>query len=101
MSAFIDNHYTDPGLNVSLLGQQFDMKPTYLSRLFKEQSGEGLLDTINRKRIEWSKQLIAHKRLTVQEAAEQSGFNDVGTYIRTFKKHEGITPGKYKETIDG
>ncbi|WP_042203690.1 helix-turn-helix domain-containing protein [Paenibacillus camerounensis] len=101
VSAFIDQHYTDPGLNVSQLGQQFDMKPTYLSRLFKEQSGEGLLDTINKKRIDWSKQLIADKRLTVQEAAEKSGFNDVGTYIRTFKKLEGITPGKYKETIDG
>lgn len=30
VSAFIDERYTDPGLNVSLLGQQFDMKPTYL-----------------------------------------------------------------------
>ncbi|ASA19841.1 AraC family transcriptional regulator [Paenibacillus donghaensis] len=41
VSAFIDKNYTDPGLNVSLLGQHFDMKPTYLSRLFKEQSGKG------------------------------------------------------------
>ncbi|KHL95722.1 hypothetical protein QW71_11480 [Paenibacillus sp. IHB B 3415] len=100
VSAFIDEHFTDPGLNVSLLGQHFDMKPTYLSKLFKEQSGEGLLDTINKRRIDWSKQLIQEKRLTVNEAAEKSGFNDVGTFIRTFKKIEGITPGKYKETIE-
>jgi two-component system response regulator YesN len=100
VSAFIDEHFTDPGLNVSLLGQHFDMKPTYLSKLFKEQSGEGLLDTINKRRIDWSKQLIQQQRLTVNEAAEKSGFNDVGTFIRTFKKIEGITPGKYKETIE-
>lgn len=100
VSAFIDERYTDPGLNVSLLGQQFDMKPTYLSRLFKEQSGEGLMDMINKKRIAWSKQLITEQRLTVNEAAEKSGFNDVGTYIRTFKKIEGITPGKYKEIAE-
>lgn len=44
--------------------------------------------------------MIQQQRLTVNEAAEKSGFNDVGTFIRTFKKIEGITPGKYKETIE-
>jgi two-component system, response regulator YesN len=100
VSAFIDEHYTDPGLNVSMLGLRFEMKPTYLSKLFKDQLGEGLLETVNRKRIERAKQLMTEKRLTVNEAAERSGFNDVGTFIRTFKKMEGITPGKYKEIID-
>lgn len=100
VSAYIDGHYTDPGLNVSLLGQLFEMKPTYLSKLFKDQTGEGLLETVNRKRIERAKQLMSGSRLTVNEAAEKSGFNDVGTFIRTFKKIEGITPGKYKEIND-
>ncbi|WP_438444131.1 helix-turn-helix domain-containing protein [Gorillibacterium sp. sgz5001074] len=99
VAAYIDGNYTDPGLNVSVLGQQFDMKPTYLSKLFKEQTGEGLLETLNMKRIERAKELLADKR-TVNEAAESSGFNDVGTFIRTFKKLEGITPGKYKEVLD-
>ena len=100
VSAYINSHFTDPGLNVSLLGQLFDMKPTYLSKLFKDQTGEGLLETINKKRIKLAKQLMAGSKLTVNEAAERSGFNDVGTFIRTFKKMEGITPGKYKEIHD-
>lgn len=100
VAAFIESNYTDPGLNVSLLGQRFGMKPAYLSKLFKDQSGEGLLETINKKRIGRSKRLMTEEKLTVQEAAERSGFNDVGTFIRTFKKIEGITPGKYKETIE-
>ncbi|MFZ4193379.1 AraC family transcriptional regulator [Paenibacillus sp. NPDC058898] len=25
------------------------------------------------------------------------GYNDASTFIRIFKKYEGITPGKYKE----
>lgn len=100
VSAFINEHYADPDLNVSVLGQRFDMKPTYLSKLFKDYAGDGLLEMINRKRIERAKQLMAEKRLTVSEAAGRSGFNDVGTFIRTFKKIEGITPGKYKEIID-
>lgn len=100
VAEYIDGHYTDPGLNVSMLGQLFEMKPTYLSKLFKDQTGEGLLETVNRKRIDRAKQLMSASRLTVNEAAEKSGFNDVGTFIRTFKKMEGITPGKYKEIHD-
>ncbi|WP_181592840.1 helix-turn-helix domain-containing protein [Paenibacillus sp. YN15] len=97
VSAYIDEHYADPGLNVSVLGQLFEMKPTYLSKLYKDQTGEGLLEAVNRKRIAYAKQLMSAGKLTVNEAAEKSGFNDVGTFIRTFKKIEGITPGKYKE----
>ncbi|WP_261807827.1 AraC family transcriptional regulator [Paenibacillus sp. N3.4] len=29
--------------------------------------------------------------------AKQVGFNEAATFIRVFKKYEGITPGKYKE----
>ncbi|HZG84013.1 helix-turn-helix domain-containing protein [Paenibacillus sp.] len=98
--AYIDEHYTDPGLNVSVLGHRFDMKPTYLSKLFKEQTGDGLLDAINKRRIGHAKRLMTESRVTVNEAAERSGYNDVGTFIRTFKKIEGITPGKYKEIVE-
>jgi two-component system, response regulator YesN len=100
VSDFIEEHYTDPGLNVSLLGQRFEMKPTYLSKLFKDQTGEGLLDALNKRRIIRAKELMADKRLTVAEVAESTGFNDVGTFIRTFKRIEGITPGKYKEATE-
>ncbi|MDF2925631.1 MAG: hypothetical protein K0R57_4545 [Paenibacillaceae bacterium] len=100
VSAFIEERYTDPGMNVSLLGQHFDMKPTYLSKLFKDYTGEGLLDALNKRRIVRAKELMADKGLTVGEVAEAVGFNDVGTFIRTFKRQEGITPGRYKETTD-
>ncbi|CAM3813265.1 helix-turn-helix domain-containing protein [Marinicrinis lubricantis] len=100
VTAYIDANYTDPGLNVSMLGIHFDMKPTYLSKLYKDQTGEGLLSSINRRRIERAKKLISEERVTVNEAAEHSGFNDVGTFIRTFKKIEGITPGKYKDIVE-
>lgn len=100
VSGFIVERCTDPDLNVSSLGRHFGMKPTYLSQLFKEQTGQSLLDAINGARIALAKELMAGERLTVGEAAEKSGFNDVGTFIRTFKKIEGITPGKYKATLD-
>jgi two-component system response regulator YesN len=97
ITALIREQYQDPNLNISLIGARFDMKPAYLSKLFKDHTGEGLLDFINKTRIEHAKRLIGENNKSVSDAAGCVGFNDVNAFIRTFKKYEGITPGKYKE----
>nr|WP_246238994.1 helix-turn-helix transcriptional regulator [Paenibacillus anseongense] len=73
------------------------MKSTYLSKLFREQTGEGLLDYINKVRIVKAKELIENQNITLNEIASLVGFSDVNALIRIFKKYEGVTPGKYKE----
>ncbi|MBO9608334.1 MAG: helix-turn-helix domain-containing protein [Paenibacillaceae bacterium] len=93
---FVETHYADINLNISLIGEQFGMHAGYISRLFKEQTGQGLLDTINRIRVRQAKELLAGGTVGIQEAARRSGFNEVATFIRVFKKFEGITPGKFK-----
>ncbi|MGG1516437.1 helix-turn-helix domain-containing protein [Paenibacillus oryzisoli] len=95
--AFILENYQDANLNISLIGQHFDMKPTYLSKLYKDYAGEGLLEFINKTRIDKAKQLMNGTEKNVSDVAGCVGFNDVTVFIRTFKKFEGVTPGKYKE----
>ncbi|MFE5323234.1 helix-turn-helix domain-containing protein [Paenibacillus sp. NPDC056579] len=94
---FILANYNDPNLNISSIGQHFDMKPTYLSKLYKDHTGEGLLEFINRTRIDHAKHLIDQTDKNIGDIAGCVGYNDVTVFIRTFKKYEGITPGKYKE----
>jgi two-component system response regulator YesN len=94
---YIEQNYQDSNLNISMIGSHFDMKPAYLSKLFKDHTGEGLLDSINKTRIDRSKQLIVDSKKNISDVAGCVGFNDVNAFIRTFKKYEGITPGKYKE----
>lgn len=100
IQTYIGEHYTDPNLNISTIGHHFDMKPTYLSKLFKDQTGEGMLDAINKVRIASAKRLMEERQHNVNEVAGSVGFNDVTAFIRTYKKYEGITPGKYKESLD-
>ncbi|MEK3913293.1 helix-turn-helix domain-containing protein [Paenibacillus sp. FSL H7-0331] len=94
---YVNVNYRDRNLNNSLIGQLFDLKPSYIARLFKEQTGQSLIDFISKTRVERSKELLLQKELTVGEISEVSGFNDVHVFIRTFKKIEGITPGAFKE----
>lgn len=97
--AFIAERYDQPNLNISMIGEHFGMTPTYLSKLFKEQTGEGLLDTINRFRMDHAKRLLQDPGNSIKFIASQSGFHDINTFIRTFKKYEGVTPGQYQKTL--
>ncbi len=93
----IEENFQDMNLNVNAIGERFELKGSYLSKLFKSQTGEGLLDYIHKYRIEQAKPMMKGKRESIAEIARLVGYNDAATFIRVFKKYEGITPGKYKE----
>ena len=95
VEAYIDEHFSDPDLNISITSQHFDRSPAYLSGIYKKQTGRSLLDYINRKRISFAEELLK-EGVSVVEAAERSGFRDSGGFIRTFKRYRGITPGQLK-----
>jgi len=96
---FIESNFYDTNMNISMIANRFNMSPPYISRLFKEQTGEGLLDCISRVRMERAKEFMKNKELHIAEIARQVGYSDINTFIRVFKKYEGITPGRFKEII--
>lgn len=95
--AYIEEHYYDHNLSVSSVASEFDLNPVYLSRFFKEQTGEGVLNTINKIRMEKAKVFLKDIELNIKNISEMVGFLNSTVFIRTFKKYEGITPGKYRE----
>lgn len=97
VTRFIHEHYQDYNLNVNMIGKEFQIKPSYLSQMFKNITGEGMLDYIGQYRVLKSKEIIREQQLSIAEIARLAGFTETATFIRVFKKHEGITPGKYKE----
>lgn len=92
---YIKENYADPDLNISQVGQHFDMTPTYLSAQFKKETGVALLAYISNVRVDAAKQLLA-QGLSVAKIAEQTGYRDSGSLIRVFKKVTGMTPGQYR-----
>lgn len=95
---YLWENYSDKNLNNDQIADAAGISPAYLSRFFKQQTGEGLLNYINRIRIEQAKALLAAPaRQTVQEIGQQVGFETSATFIRIFKKQEGLTPGRYQE----
>lgn len=92
---YIQENYSDPDLNISMLGQHFHMTPAYLSSIFKKQTGESLLKVIVQTRVHAAEKMLS-MGVSVAEAGERVGFRDSSTFIRTFKKYTGVTPGQIK-----
>lgn len=98
---FIKHHFSDATLNNTGVGEALNISPSYLSKLFKEQRGVSLSDYLAGIRVLHAKNLLAKTHDTIEEIAVASGFLSSGTFIKTFKKVEGITPGAYRKLVTG
>ncbi|UQZ86300.1 HTH-type transcriptional regulator YesS [Paenibacillus konkukensis] len=97
--AFVKEHYSSENLNITMIGETFKLTPSYLSKQFKAQTGEALLEFINKTRLEEAKRLLGEQSYSIMEIARRVGYADINTFNRVFKKYEGITPSKYKEIV--
>ena len=94
---YIEENYHNPNLSVNTLGEAFDLSPSYLSKIFKDENEISIPDYISKIRINNAKELLKNTDMTIQKIAEETGFLSSSVFIRVFKKIEGITPGSYRK----
>ncbi|MCX7030163.1 MAG: helix-turn-helix domain-containing protein [Spirochaetes bacterium] len=84
--------------NISLfdMAEAFSLTPSYLSELFKERMGENYIDYLTAFRMEVARNLLTGTSAKVNDVATESGYANVTSFIRVFKKHEGVSPGAYR-----
>lgn len=96
IKAYVKEHYTDCNMNISAIAEEIGITPRYMSKMFKDQTGIGLLNYINDVRIERAKVLLKTTGMTVDEIAEHTGFANSRTFRRNFQKATGVTAVNYK-----
>lgn len=72
------------------------ISPTYLSTLFKQETGSTLIDYINTQRVRRASHLLETTDRTVASIAEEMGILDVNYFARIFKRTFGVTPTRYR-----
>lgn len=85
-------------LSLSALASMQNVSASYLSSLFKQETGQTITDYVNRKRIESAKHLLETTTLQVQTVAQHCGILDVHYFSRVFKKYTGKTPKEYRSS---
>ena len=91
--AYIQNNLTEE-LTVESLSEKFYFQDRYLSKVLKKYTGLTMRTYILDCRITRAKKLLC-EGYNVSEVCYKAGFNDYSNFLRSFKKHVGISPGKY------
>lgn len=93
----IEENYNQHYLGLCYIAEQVNVSTSYVSKVFKEEYGTGVVEYMNRLRIDQAKKIMKSQELTVKEIAEKVGFTSDIHFIRIFKKYENITPGVYQK----
>lgn len=97
---YIHANYSDSSLSLYMAAEHAGISSSYLSRLFKKEMGASFVDYTNNYRVEKSKFLLESSELLIKEIAYQTGFNSMQNFFRIFKKHNGCSPGEYRQSYN-
>ncbi len=97
LAEYLKSHYTREIL-ISDLAGTFNLNPTYMSRIFKQQTGRTPTRYLTELRINKAKKILSENpELEIKEISSRIGFQDQGYFSRLFKKETGISPIDYKK----
>ncbi|MBO4635145.1 MAG: helix-turn-helix domain-containing protein [Bacteroidales bacterium] len=98
MEAFIEEHLSDPQLNVNQLVEHMAMSRATLYYRTNAAFGKGVAEVIEEKRMQKAEELLRSSTLSVLDISEKVGFSTSRYFSTRFKLlHDGQTPLKYRQ----
>ena len=86
-------------LTLRTLSGLLHVNPSYLSTIFKKETGQTLTEYVTGKRIEHAIFLLNSTNMQIQTIAQYCGIPDICYFTKIFKKVVGKSPSEYKKTI--
>jgi len=93
---YIDTHYMDSSLNIGSVADGIGRNSKYISKVFKDETGIGILDYIHNLRIRKAQIMMKSGEHSLEEISEKVGYVSIMTFRRAFVKVVGVAPGRYK-----
>ena len=94
----IREHYTED-IQLTTLASKYSVSIARLSTDIKKKIGMTFSDYVTQLRIQRAKELLPDESMSISEIAEIVGYNDYFYFIKVFKKVQGISPSKYRKTL--
>lgn len=95
-----ERRYHDPALCVWELAKAASISEVHLRKLVNRVFGSGVVQLINRRRLDRARQLLNETDLGLKEVADASGFASMSLFHRLFRRHFGITPDGYRQRLN-
>lgn len=86
------------GISLNDVAEHVGVNSSYLSHIFKGETGKGFVEYINSVRIEKAKILIENGNIGLKAIVKELGFSGYNYFFKVFKDFVGMTPLEYDES---
>lgn len=93
----IEEKYRDL-LKLDDIAGQLHVNSSYLSRLYKKETGSNLITALNGYRIKMACNFLKNKNFRISEVGQMVGIEDPAYFTSVFTKYKGISPQKFRDS---
>ncbi len=84
-------------LNLETVANRLYISSSYLSHLFKKETGQNFIDYLKNYRLKKSCELLKTTNLRISQICNRVGYESTSYFCSLFKNTYGITPTQYRE----
>lgn len=93
---YVSQHYAE-NIPLSQAAKLVCLSPTYFSKLFKSETGQGFMEYLQHARIEKAKKMLKETRIRISDIAQAVGYRDLKFFNKIFRKETSVTPSEYRK----
>ncbi|MDY3988417.1 MAG: helix-turn-helix domain-containing protein [Massilioclostridium sp.] len=94
---YLNEHYSDPNLSLTLLSNIFGYSPKYLGRIFKNYTNLFFTQYLTKLRMDKARDLVLNTEMPIAEIFESVGITTLQHFYRLFKKEFGYSPAAMRK----
>ena len=83
-----------------MLAEKVCLAPSYLSNLFKKETGQNLSKFIKEYRMNKAKQMLEETYEKIVDISNAVGYPNVSYFCQSFREYFGVSPQKYRTKGD-
>lgn len=92
---FINENYMRE-LSLDVISQNMYLSPAYISKIFKEETGESPINYLIKVRLAKAADYLREGTMSIKEVAYSIGYSDAYHFSKLFKKYYGYPPSAVK-----
>jgi len=96
VKAYVNENYREANLEEA--ARRVHLNPFYLSKYFKEHTGQNFTDYLVSVKMKKAAMLLMDFRYKTYDVSELVGYSSAKNFARTFKKYYGISPREFRNT---
>lgn len=90
----------DKEISVDYLADMVYMAPSYLSHVFKKETGQNLSKFIKAYRMEKAKEMLEETHNKIVNISYAVGYPNVSYFCQSFREYFGVSPQRYRDQGD-